>query len=431
MSYIALTIGPIYKTLKDSKKPKELWSASYIFSYIMKQIISNFKDREFVTPYIKDKKVFEDREVGLFHDRFIFKAKDGDLEKLENIISEELSYIANELSLDFYDVKNYLQIHYGKFEVKENPITDIMPYLDTKELFFQISQDSDNKFINAIKDKSNFLLNDKNIVDDLKKLAYNKYFCVVHSDGDKMSKVIEDANNIEETSKNLFEFCLKSNELIKSYGGQTIFAGGDDLLFFAPVVSKKTSETIFDLCDAISEDFENRFKGVATLSFGISINYLKHPLYEALEDSRNLLFAKAKQEPKNNIAFKVTKHSGQTFEAIVHKGSKDTYEKFLKFVSEISKSDDNNNFLHSIHHKIETHKTTLSQIAHNKERLTNFFDNYFNEDEHKKYQEFFKNLIDYIYQVYQDKNIADDKKIDTVYATLRFIKFVKGDKWDI
>ncbi|MFW2427635.1 type III-B CRISPR-associated protein Cas10/Cmr2, partial [Aliarcobacter butzleri] len=55
MKYIALTIGPIYKTLKNSKKTRELWGGSYIFSYIMKQIILKFEDRDFVTPYIKDK----------------------------------------------------------------------------------------------------------------------------------------------------------------------------------------------------------------------------------------------------------------------------------------------------------------------------------------------------------------------------------------
>ena len=56
--YIALTIGPIYKTLANAKKPKELFSSSYIFSYIMREIISKFKDREFVTPYIKDNSIF-------------------------------------------------------------------------------------------------------------------------------------------------------------------------------------------------------------------------------------------------------------------------------------------------------------------------------------------------------------------------------------
>ena len=84
MRYIALTIGPIYKTLKNARKPKELWSSSYFFSYIMKKIIEKFKDREFVMPYISDKSIFNDSDVGLFHDRFIFKSQDGDLEKLKD-----------------------------------------------------------------------------------------------------------------------------------------------------------------------------------------------------------------------------------------------------------------------------------------------------------------------------------------------------------
>jgi len=48
MTYIALTIGPIYKTLSSAKKTRELWGGSYLFSYIMKQIILEFKEREFV-----------------------------------------------------------------------------------------------------------------------------------------------------------------------------------------------------------------------------------------------------------------------------------------------------------------------------------------------------------------------------------------------
>jgi len=86
MKYIALTIGPIYKTLQDAKKPKELWSGSYLFSYLMKKIVEAFRDREFVTPYIKDESIFaDDSEVGLFHDRFIFRAEEGDMPRLQSV----------------------------------------------------------------------------------------------------------------------------------------------------------------------------------------------------------------------------------------------------------------------------------------------------------------------------------------------------------
>ena len=65
-------------------------------------------------------------------------------------------------------------------------------------------------------------------------------------------------------------------------------------------------------------------------------------------------------------------------------------------------------------------------IANNKEKLQNFFDNYFNESIHKEYKSFFESLIDFIYVVYQDKTIKN--KLELIYATLRFVKFVQGDK---
>lgn len=434
MKYIALTIGPIYKTLKNAKKPKDLFASSYIFSYIIKNIIKEFKDRTFITPYIKDESIFDENSpVGLFHDRFIFESIDGDLSKLEMIIINVCNDIASQLRLEHHQVKEYLQIHYFEKELdnSKNPILELTPYLDTKELFFQISQDE--TFAKSLRrkkgDDDNFLTAGKNIIDDLKKLSHNNYYCVVHADGDNMSKAIEDKNKIENVSKNLFEYCKESNKLIKDFGGQTIYAGGDDLLFFAPVLNKDKNKTIFELCEKISNIFNTKIPS-ATLSFGISINYVKFPLYEAVENSRELLFAKAKNDQRNNIAFNVTKHSGQSFETIINKSNKEVYDNFLVFTSNIKGGEDMDNFLHSIHHKIDTYKTTINLIANNKEKLQNFFDNYFNESIHKEYKSFFESLIDFIYVVYQDKTIKN--KLELIYATLRFVKFVQGDKkWNI
>lgn len=430
MKYIALTIGPIYKTLKNAKKPKELFASSYVFSYIMREIIKEFKDRIFITPYIKDESIFDKNSpVGLFHDRFIFESIEGDLSKLETTIINVSNDIASQLGLEYHQVKEYLQINYLEKELDSstNPILELTPYLDTKELFFQISQD--DTFAKRLRrkkgDNDNFLTDGKKIIDDLKKLSHNNYYCVVHADGDNMSKAISDKSKIETISKNLFEYCNDSNKLIKEFGGQTIYAGGDDLLFFAPVLSTQRDKTIFELCENIANIFNIKIPS-ATLSFGISINYIKFPLYEAVENSRDLLFAKAKNEQKNNIAFNVTKHSGQSFTTIIHKGNKEIYDNFLIFTSNIKGGNDMDNFLHSIHHKIDTFKTVINQIGNNKSQLQNFFDNYFNEPIHKEYKSFFVSLIDFIYSVYQDKTIVN--KLELIYATLRFVKFVQGDK---
>ncbi|MBD3829406.1 MAG: type III-B CRISPR-associated protein Cas10/Cmr2 [Arcobacter sp.] len=452
MKYIALTIGPIYKTLKNAKKTRELWGGSYIFSYIMKQIISKFKDRDFVTPYTQEDSIFKSgNEVGLFHDRFIFASQDRDKEQLQKAIEEVLEELAKNTSLSLEFLKAYFQINFIEADVKENPIIELTPFLDSVEQFYKIGHYKENELSKMLKGNNSFLTKEafgekksfpslpeiatcdlKNTINikallkddeleiyedkELKKhlKPYHKYIAIVHADGDSMSEVIKDTNKLSDTSKNLFEYCIASHKLISDFGGQTIFAGGDDLLFFAPVVN--SNKTIFELLDDISRLFDEKFQPKATLSFGLSITYYKFPLYEALEKSRDLLFGKAKQSQKNNIAYEVVKHSGQTFGGVVHKGG-NAYEKFLEFVS-IEKSLDDN-FLHSLHHKIDLHKTTLEAIKHDDKKPLNFFKNYFNEANHDEYKEFFEKLISYI---------KEEQNLNNIYATLRFVKFIKGDK---
>ncbi len=467
MTYLALTIGPIYKTLKDAKKTKELWGGSYIFSYIMKKIIEEFRDREFIVPYIKDKNIFDSgKEIGLFHDRFIFEAKNGDREKLTKRVNEVLYYLSKDTKVDYDFLKKYFQISIVQKELEEgaNPILKITPYLDTAELFIEVAQYQENELSKMLRGNNSFLtkeaFEEKKSFPSLPEIAmsdieevnikallrddelevyenselkpylkpYHKYYAIVHADGDSMGKVVSSLKNRDDFrkfSKKLFEYGQESHKLIKDFGGETIFAGGDDLLFFAPIVSG--DKTIFELCDEISTDFNNRFEGTeATLSFGISMQYYKFPLYEALENSRNLLFRDAKSGEKDNIAFSVTKHSGQTFKATIHKKG-ELYENFKLFSSNLKGGDDIDNFLHSIHHKIESNKLLLKEIANNKEQLKNFFDNYFNETVHNDYKEFFEQLVEFIYESY--RVVKEDKNpLDIVYATLRFIKFMRGDK---
>ncbi|MEA2091785.1 MAG: type III-B CRISPR-associated protein Cas10/Cmr2, partial [Campylobacterota bacterium] len=427
------------------------------------------KEREFVVPYIKDESIFETgNEVGLFHDRFIFEAQEGDCKTLDSVINEVLISLSGDIKIDLEFLKSYLQINIVEKELKEgvNPILEMTPYLDTGELFYGIGQYHNNPLTKVLQGGNVFLAKDafgeKKSFPSLPEIAlydllktspeikslvnyddesiydnrdytfknYHKYYAIVHADGDSMGKVIEDLkskDDFQNFSKKLFEYCVASHRLIKAFGGETIFAGGDDLLFFAPVVSG--NKTIFTLCDEISTDFDKKFGGTgATLSFGVSIQYYKFPLYEALEKSRRLLFDNeegAKSGDKNNIAFSVTKHSGQTFEAIMHK-SGELYENFKLFSSNIEGGEGMDNFLHSIHHKIDSNKNILAQIAHDKKRVQNFFDNYFNKEVHdEQYREFFVQLVDFICESYK---ISNSDPLKSVYATLRFIKFVQGDK---
>jgi len=88
--YIALTIGPIYKTLSNAKKTQELWASSYLFSYLMKEIIRKLTSgsgaipyNRFVVPYVDQKIMDASTHVGLFHDRFIYESQnEKDLKEL-------------------------------------------------------------------------------------------------------------------------------------------------------------------------------------------------------------------------------------------------------------------------------------------------------------------------------------------------------------
>jgi len=162
------------------------------------------------------------------------------------------------------------------------------------------------------------------------------------------------------------------------------------------------------------------------LLFYFCITYHKFPLYEALEKSRDLLGDAKSIGSKNNIAFTTIKHSGQSFGGVFPKSNRKLYEQFLALTSNISGREGADNFLHSLHHKIYSYQVVFERVASSEEKLKNFFDNYFNEQEHKQYELFFEALIQFINGVYNDKSI--DTKLELVYATLRFVKFIKGDK---
>ena len=57
-TYFALTIGPIYKTLSQAQKTREFWGSSYMFSWIMREIIVGLID---------DKKTIESKNILMPH----------------------------------------------------------------------------------------------------------------------------------------------------------------------------------------------------------------------------------------------------------------------------------------------------------------------------------------------------------------------------
>jgi CRISPR-associated protein Cmr2 len=467
MKYAGITIGPIYNTLLKARKTKELWAASYIFSFVMREIADKFKDKKFIMPYVSDE-VFNIKNVGLFNDRMIFEAEGVEEEDINKAIDEAIKKLSEMTDIEYDYLEMYIQVEFVIKDVNSgNVVEEIYKYLDTKELFFQTpTKDKFKEFFKNVNNtklaKFAFGREHKRftslleitlvdvIDDDLREIVrgydekdinifededlnkkynfqdYHKYVAIVQVDGDNMGKVNKLLDNAriedyEKLSRDLFEFVKSAIEEIKNYGGFVVYAGGDDLLFFAPVKNK--DKNILDLAFRLDEIYQDKMKKwneklkdtKTTLSFGINVSYYKFPMYEALKNAQNLLFGKAKNV-KNAIAIDVIKHSGQVFGAVIEKENTEQIKALLN---------SNFKFDTSIIYKIDTYKKVL-KLLNEKDRFNAFFKNYFNEN-YSKNKDFYELLADTMYKL-KTSNYPEYLKV--IYFILRFNKFIriKDDK---
>ena len=182
----------------------------------------------------------------------------------------------------------------------------------------------------------------------------SEYYAVVNSDGDKVGTLLkalckdveipEQSDRINSFSRACLDYAGEAAKLVGDYGGMTIYAGGDDLLFIAPVHS------IFALCqklnilfiDTLSKSIKELKEEVKiSLSFGIAIQYVKYPLYEALERARVQLY-KAKEScgkrPNgseisggNRLGIELVKHSGKTVQLMVENEKLEAIDHLIKY----------------------------------------------------------------------------------------------------
>lgn len=392
-SFVGITIGPIGDTIGDARTPAALWFASNLFSDITQRICAaiggenGFPDIKIYSPYYaEDIKV--DDGVGKFHDRIIFSTSEFDQNKMRNIIkSVKKDTILNfpkeaQISNAEDFLQEYIQIHYVvKSEEQlgdKNSVLALSPYLDDLELMrifpsddssnpimklFHGEKDNGNKYIKEsplfkrVAKETNQLKKENDKIWTIEEIASGHgtikealkrkhYYAVVSADGDGMGKFLEKLSNdmVTDFSRACLRYDEKVAELIGNYGGMTIYAGGDDLLFLAPIMTDQGD--IFGLCNQIQNIFReeikkeekfNKIDELPTISFGVSIQYKKYPLYEALDSSRKLL-ALAKNDgdftniecKKNNMAIELQKHSGQSLSLMVSNECYDAFKEFMQ-----------------------------------------------------------------------------------------------------
>lgn len=458
-SYVGITIGPIGDTIGEVTSPAALWYASMIFSDITKRlcetISKRFADVRIYSPYYdkNDEIINKEDGVGKFHDRIFFSSEGLSKDDLDCIIKEIKmktkerfpKSISNDEDEDF--LEQYIQINYIIKQRDEkltasNCILELSPYLDSLELMktfpssdktnvfdrlFRGENENGNKYIkesglfNKIdRDKNQFLNKDNNIrtIEDI--ASHNKtiednakwkhYYAIVYADGDGMGKFLErlSDDNVTFFSKACLKYDNDAASTIAKYGGMSIYAGGDDLLFIAPVI-KNQNENIFTLCNDIKARFNALIKKsiedmdelnnkdeilnklLPTVSFGISIQYEKHPLYEALESSRKLLYLAKKDGDeectnphKDNMLVELKKHSGQSIALLIPNKSFYVFKEFIDLQHKYKLEDAKR--LQSVLYTLESFDTLIS-VLNVKARQDNKIDL-------EAYQEAFANLFD-------------------------------------
>ena len=463
MKYSAINIGSIITTLGMARKPRELWAASFLFSHLMKCIYAEAEKAKaiIISPA---KPELDKNKVGIYPDRIYFK---GEVD-VKVVINEAMWQFYKDLHGDGERKSknpdlNYFNLMSASCEAdkESDAIRALNQKLDVLELcnyatdgdaaqtIYEIISEkkqsplfdlADGKFIKNIKTIEDISDIQRNAHPEIKEKSHHRYFCIVQADGDNVGKTVshKELKNGEvlAISKELVQFGLNATQLIEDFGGLPIYAGGDDLLFIAPVIGKDGSN-IFKLLDVIEKE---AFKGIhdvvndldkkddegnkieASLSFGVSISYYKYPLYEVLEAARNLLFGKAKNiKQKNAVAWSLRKHSGGTFEAAF--SLKD--EKLKKQFGDLIATTTDNDTVSAIAHKLRQEEALVNVVLEsgNQDRLDALFNKVLEFDKDKAgYFDAVKTIMPTLYNVIGKKGY-----VQALYSLLRTAKFIKGE----
>ena len=523
MKYSAINIGPILSTFEMGRRPRELWSASYLFSYLMRCIYNQAeKDKlEIISP---DKPKNDKNKIGIYPDRIFIK---GNFDVVTLLKSAKKTFVAS-TGISEHTFEQYFNVMSASkdFSHDSTAIGDLNQCLDVQELcnyaadheasdeirklitktakspLFKMETDDQNTFpfeintlaeiataelrgINEPKWKElrdaarekertaeNFRqksgqaadtdinpdLNEDDFYkalqksDEFKDLikSHHKYFCVVQADGDNVGKTVSHFNlkdgQVKAISTKLVKFGIDAAQKIEEFGGMPIYAGGDDLLFIAPVVGKvkdtngksknildliNTLETVsfagvvdaVDKCETqdgnkLTIDGKQPIK--ASLSFGIAISYYKYPLYNVLRSAAGLLFESAKKiSQKKAVAWSLRKHSGGTFEAAFSL-SDDIFKAAFR---DLIKTTTDGEVISAVAHKLWAHEALVASVMKSKQesRLDALFDNIL-EFKDNDYFKAVKAIMPHLYET-----VTKEKFIPTLYSLLRTAKFIKGE----
>lgn len=481
--YIGITIGPIDRIAGYSKSTRSIWASSYIFSFLAKKIVEellnknyDIKKENFLKPIITDD-MLSPSPIGRFPDQYVFEVDESSKLTKENVY-EIAGQILDKIACNIKDdedvkeiIKQVIKVYVVEKTYKTQPdyvVEDFQTMFDAMEcrdayimkcyenkfieyfdrdefiLLEEVGQNTKRMFTSILECSAGKDLKEANQRDTEYTLApYQKYIAFVAADGDHFGKTIScDYVN----SGKLDTFNGELRKLVEGYGGQVIFQGGDDVLFFAPIFNQnektqksetepKTGKDIFNLIQEIDDLFhrvvlgnideksKSHFENMPSFSYGVAIAYYKHPMGETRARAIQLLHD-CKENGRNAIKWEVMKHSGQTYGDMIKKNAPGTEtEQLTRMLGIIqnSTSDVDNNFLHSITHWLIKHEAILTHIlkqSDKKNLLKNYLDNSFDEPIHDKKTGFIDAIKSFL--LIEGLNKPHEK----LHAVLRYVELL-------
>ncbi|MBK8486088.1 MAG: hypothetical protein IPL31_17520 [Saprospiraceae bacterium] len=133
--FIALSIGPIHETLRQAKRCRELWVASYMFSWFIKYLYLKVEaDSQFNLwfPYIKEETLTDPafkNGAGRFADHMLIEIHfvdnaDNAYNTFLNLIKETIAHLANETSVPEDDLRSYFIVYTMLLTIDQNELTN-------------------------------------------------------------------------------------------------------------------------------------------------------------------------------------------------------------------------------------------------------------------------------------------------------------------
>ena len=386
------------------------WAARRICERLLQ---SGVKREDFLSPYLEAEEKGgqptvkqELPGIGLFHDRVIFKKAETTGVTLAREVFQEVrkeidqglrqpktsigggTSAATGKDPGFSEFVNHFFQFYAveeKIADGESPIGVLSRLLDAYELQHAFPESASNPILALLDNKNlkeSFLAEDcgkdncpvlepgphgQPVVRGLQSIAQAnnlpaaamkkfEYIAIVYADGDSMGSLfgrLTDTAEIAALSRVCQKFAVEAARRIRAYGGVPIYAGGDDLLFLAPIENAGGAAlpdeqdaqfapewdangrtTVFHLLASLKDCFIRHTGKTAepiltrlknqnppTLSFGALLMFYKYPLYEGLRQAQELLESVKKNVPgKNATKVRLLKHSGQVAECLLPGG---------------------------------------------------------------------------------------------------------------